>query len=516
MTETRVRGKLSSKLLFIDRDFDATQSIPTDSSELITDLGLHQIFEIMAKGDKRIRDLSQKIMLNGIFEPAEIKYRQDAVKDSLKNRDTIRDMYSFLTENIEKARKDLFWFGTTNPEYSLHESVSIIEFYVPVLENLRKISESHSKKFYSAGFSNLFNQLKDEFSESYLAEIREHLKRLKFPNGVKVFARLNGSCEQVDTRLVVPDIKYSNRLGSIGSTLRDRRYTYVLPERDESGYQELANIRNKSLISVSTVLRNVADNILNFINSLGSELGFFVGCINLYEEIQKTGGYTCFPDPKPVNDSLLGFSGLYDITLFITLNGKVVSNDLPLSNQRLTLITGPNRGGKSTFLRSVGQSLLMMNAGMFVGAREFSASSFRHIYTHFKREEEKEMTIGKFDEELNRMSLIVDKLSPGCVVLFNESFASTNVLEGSQIASQIIKGLVDSNVVVLFVTHLYELAQLFQSDSSYDVRFLVAERLSNGQRTFKVIQGIPKCTSYGEDLFHEIFKVDNSRSSPLS
>ncbi|MGC8562933.1 MAG: MutS-related protein [Thermoplasmata archaeon] len=516
MTESRVRGKLSSKLLFIDRDFDATQSLPTDSSELIIDLGLHQIFEIMAKGDKRIKDVSQKIVLNSISEPAEIKYRQDAVKDSLKNRDSIRDMYSFLIENIEKARKEFFWFGTTNPEYSLHESISILEFYVPVLENIKKISESHSKTFYSAGFSNLFNQLKDEFSESYLAEIRENLQNLKFRNGVKVFGGLNGSCELVDIRLVVPDIKHDNLVSAIGSTLRDRRYTYALPERDESGYQELANIRNRSLISVSTVLRNVADNVLNFINSLAAELAFFIGCINLYEEIQKTGGSTCFPDPKPANDSALGFNGLYDITLLIALNGKVVTNDLPLSNHRLTLITGPNRGGKSTFLRSIGQALLLMKAGMFVGAMEFSASSFRVVYTHFKREEEKEMTLGKFDEELNRMKMIVNKLSPGCVVLFNESFSSTNALEGSQIAYQIIRGLVDSNVTVLFVTHLYELTQLFLNDPSYDVRFLVAERLDNGRRTFKVIQGKPQSTSYGEDLFHEIFSIDNRRSSHLS
>ena len=51
------------------------------------------------------------------------------------------------------------------------------------------------------------------------------------------------------------------------------------------------------------------------------------------------------------------------------------------------------------------------------------------------------MRSGKLDEELSRMSDIVDNLSPNCVVLLNESFSATNEMEGSEIAGQVVRAL---------------------------------------------------------------------------
>ena len=99
-----------------------------------------------------------------------------------------------------------------------------------------------------------------------------------------------------------------------------------------------------------------------------------------------------------------------------------------------------------------------MQAGMFVPAESFRASVCNGVFTHFKREEDATMTHGKLDEELGRMSGIADAITPGSLVLCNESFAATNEREGSEIASQVIGALVDSDVTVVFVTHLFELA----------------------------------------------------------
>ncbi|MEM3318745.1 MAG: hypothetical protein QXT80_04275, partial [Thermoplasmatales archaeon] len=123
-----------------------------------------------------------------------------------------------------------------------------------------------------------------------------------------------------------------------------------------------------------------------------------------------------------------------------------------------------------------------------------------------KREEEREMTMGKLDEELERMNLILDEVTKGSVILFNESFASTNAIEASQIAGGIISGLVEKGVRVIYVTHIYELASQFLDRFSGDVRFLVAERLDTGERTFRIVEGIPTSTSYADDLFRKIFE----------
>jgi DNA mismatch repair ATPase MutS len=169
------------------------------------------------------------------------------------------------------------------------------------------------------------------------------------------------------------------------------------------------------------------------------------------------------------------------------------------------MITGANQGGKSTFLRSIGLAQLMMQCGMFVPAESFRANVCDGIFTHYKREEDVSMISGKLDEELGRMSSIVDNLTPGSMVLFNESFASTNEREGSEIARQIVRALLESGIKVFYVTHLFDLAQRFYFAKMDTALFLRAERLADGQRTFRIVEGEPLPTSYGEDLYRRIF-----------
>ena len=120
---------------------------------------------------------------------------------------------------------------------------------------------------------------------------------------------------------------------------------------------------------------------------------------------------------------------------------KIVGNDLNANHKDIVIVTGANTGGKSTFLRSVGIAHLMMQAGMFVSANSFASEVCDGIFTHYKREEDASMESGKWDEELNRMSAIVDRVKSNSLLLFNELFASTNEREGSEIASNIVKAL---------------------------------------------------------------------------
>jgi len=65
---------------------------------------------------------------------------------------------------------------------------------------------------------------------------------------------------------------------------------------------------------------------------------------------------------------------LYDICLALTVKRKVVSNDVNADKKDLVIITGANQGGKSTFLRSIGLSQMMMQCGMFTPAETFTAN----------------------------------------------------------------------------------------------------------------------------------------------
>jgi hypothetical protein len=127
------------------------------------------------------------------------------------------------------------------------------------------------------------------------------------------------------------------------------------------------------------------------------------------------------------------------------------------------------------------------------------------LYTHFKREEDTGMKSGKLDEELGRMSDIIDHITLCSMILLNESFAATNEREGSEIGRQIMSTLVDERIKVICVTHLYELAQGFYAEHKKNALFLRAERETRGNRTFKLIVGEPLPTSFGEDLYADIF-----------
>ncbi|MBU6424282.1 MAG: DNA mismatch repair protein MutS, partial [Chloroflexi bacterium] len=94
---------------------------------------------------------------------------------------------------------------------------------------------------------------------------------------------------------------------------------------------------------------------------------------------------------------------------------------------------------------------------------------------------------------------------PASLVLFNESFAATNEREGAEIAQAIVRALVELGVKVVFVTHSYELAGSFYEHRRPDALFLRAERLPDGERTFRQIEGEPLPTSFGEDLYREVF-----------
>jgi DNA mismatch repair ATPase MutS len=146
----------------------------------------------------------------------------------------------------------------------------------------------------------------------------------------------------------------------------------------------------------------------------------------------------------------------------------------------------------------------MMQCGMFVAATSFASDPCGRVFTHFKRDEDPSMKGGKLDEELARMSVTLSDVEPGCVLLCNEPFASTNEREGSDIGRQVFVPLARAGVKVLIVTHLFDLAESLYANNLDNVLFLRAPRQS-GTRPFRLVEGPPEPTAYGEDVYAQIF-----------
>jgi DNA mismatch repair ATPase MutS len=292
-------------------------------------------------------------------------------------------------------------------------------------------------------------------------------------------------------------------------------YSFRLHPRDESGARALSELRDRGINLVANALTQSADHVLSFFQTLRTELAFYISCLNLHAQLVQMGEPTGLPVPASAGERKLSLSGLYDVSLALSMGRKVVGNDLNAAHKDLFVITGANTGGKSTFLCSVGLAQLMMQAGTFVPAESFSSEVCEGVYTHYKREEDAMMESGRWDEELSRMSDIVDDIRPNLLLLLNESFASTNEREGSEIARQIVSALLEKQVKVFSVTHLYHFAHGVFEHKRDSVIFLRAERRPDGTRPFKLIETEPLQTSYGEDLYRAIFAEGEERRTAV-
>jgi DNA mismatch repair ATPase MutS len=493
-----------------DASLDLRQVLPWNEEFLTQDLGLNVLFDAMARGDKFLFEVAKVAAFSSMTDLAAISYRQHALADSLKNAQIVAQMYQIAIDAIEGEKKGYWSFFTRYPTGILHRAVDALQMFVGVLKRLRNVAEQHSNKFESEAFSTLFAMLKEELSDEYFAEIEGHLRRLKFGRGVLISAQLGKGSKGNSYVLRKPHEDARNWLTRLVAE-KPPSYTFSLHPRDEAGARALSELADRGVNLVANALAQSTDHILSFFQMLRTELAFYVGCSNLYFQLSEMGEPICFPTAAPIGQRRLSFSGLYDPSLALSLGRKVVGNDLNADGRNLLIITGANTGGKSTFLRGVGLAQLMLQAGMFVAADAFSSEVCAGLCTHFKREEDAAMESGKWDEELGRVSQIVGRIGSNTMLLFNESFASTDEREGSEIAGHITAALVERGVKVFFVTHLYEFAHRFHERHIDGALFLRAERRPDGTRTFRLIEGEPLQTSYGKDLYDSVFGAERGQ-----
>jgi len=525
---------MKAHLLFADRDFDPDASVRVDAVALTEDLGLEALFTAMARSDAFILEAVPKVVLAGLTSPAEILYRQRILTDCAAHPAVIRELYDLVGRTLAAEHK--IWGGLLDDyaEGLHHRSLAVLELLSAQLRKLRRIADRQAGKFASEGLTRLFGTLSDQLDDEYLRTLDTHLRRLSFKDGVSMGAVLGDATGSPSYRLLEPRPAtwyraVADRIGDVRTVdtsprrpSRDPRLAIspilalmpLLAQRPDGRLESstaedraraMSDLKGRGIGAVAISLARAADSILEFLRDLRFEAAFYVGCLNLRERLAEIGRPVCLPEPLPAGVPMLRARGLYDACLGLTSKGGVVANDLDADGKSLVMVTGANRGGKSTFLRSVGQAQVLMQAGMFVPASACRASVCDGVLTHFKREEDATMRSGRLDEELSRMSAIIDAARPGSLVLANESFASTNEREGSEIARQIVRALVESGVRVMYVTHLYDLAHGFFVQNLDSALFLRAAREDDARRTFKVVAGEPLPTSYGEDLYREIF-----------
>ena len=454
------------------------------------DLELPLVLDAMADGEELTRTVCRQLLDAPLQSTADILWRQDVLRDCLARPEPICQMMQLCREAARRRQET--WFHR-DPAYlpSFYDSsADLLKIYLEALVAIRRVLQAEA--FASQGLRELSALLCRELSDDYIDQIRPLEDAIRDPAGLLISAGFGPYLQGVG---------YRKRRRARG--LSELHWlvlpSFTLEEQDTAGAKDLDARRDRAINEVACAMAQAADSLQAFTEELQRELAFYLGAMNLHGKLSALGLPLCFPRVSQAGRS---WQGLYDAGLALASGAAVVGNTLE-DAAPMCLITGANQGGKTTFLRSVGQCQLMAQCGLFVCAESCRLPLRQQVYTHFKREEDDTLGSGKLEEELARMSAIVDGLRPGAMLLSNESFASTNDREGSEIFRQITDALLQRGIEVFAVTHLQGYAAAFARRA--EVLCLRAQRQADGSRTFRMEPGAPQATAYGEDLYRRIF-----------
>jgi DNA mismatch repair protein MutS2 len=155
--------------------------------------------------------------------------------------------------------------------------------------------------------------------------------------------------------------------------------------------------------------------------------------------------------------------------LFMTLKGKreIVPLDIDLlENERMLLVSGPNAGGKSVCLKTVGILQYMLQCGLLVPASPDSqAGIFNDIFIDIGDQQSIENDLSTYSSHLKNMGFFLQHAGNQSLVLMDELGAGTDPNFGGAIAESILHGLLNRNVWCVATTHYYNL-KLFAENHS--------------------------------------------------
>ncbi|MGH8705501.1 MAG: DNA mismatch repair protein MutS, partial [Burkholderiales bacterium] len=141
---------------------------------------------------------------------------------------------------------------------------------------------------------------------------------------------------------------------------------------------------------------------------------------------------------------------------------RFIANDARLSpSRRLLLVTGPNMGGKSTYMRQVALIVLMAQVGSFVPARAARIGPIDQIYTRVGASDDLAGGRSTFMVEMTESANILHNATGSSLVLMDEVGRGTSTFDGLALAWAIARYLVERNQpLTLFATHYFELTRL--------------------------------------------------------
>lgn len=514
------------------------------SDESINDLSLDYIVTTLTE-DIFEQNSIKKLMTNIECNAELIKYRCDVFEDFLRLpelRYSLTELLAMLGElkELEKFKKD----SDASSLWQIINRLREIDRYIDCIISLKETLGKLDLK--SEGLCTLRKLVNDIYNngsfEPLKLDIQDAFKQARQLKSVTIGVNLDdmlrpsragilslNSREFTDSGIlkrfmdlstkkeggVLPGNDYAHLKTFHAASSKEFKLAY---DDTPTGQDKLSDSMKQVVTEImDRVVRNLKDVLRKHINvngytfiSLMPEIIFYIRWAELIDKIEAKGLPLCKAEILPVENREIYAEGIYNLKLAIkVVNGEeidIITNEISFDDPtgRIFILTGPNRGGKTTITQALGLAVLMAQCGIYVPCSRLAISPCDNIYTHFPADENETVDLGRLGEESKRLSEIFENATDKSLLLLNESLATTNVTEGVYIATDVIKAMRYLGVRCIFNTHMHELGAN-ASKMNNDVEGIskiesMVTGVENGERSFKVYINPPQGLSYAKDI----------------
>lgn len=240
---------------------------------------------------------------------------------------------------------------------------------------------------------------------------------------------------------------------------------------------------------LDAVFEGLRDDLVSVVQLVG-DLEFYLGALSFYDRARAAGLAVCFPEFGPP-ERPRALYGLFNPLLLGSGFTPVPCDVVTDRHDTTLLVTGPNSGGKTRLLQSIGLTQLLAQSGLFVPAREAQLAFTAGLVVSLIQETRADQTEGRLGVELIRIRALFERLPPGALVLLDELCSGTNPSEGEEIVELVIRTLTQLRPQAFITTHFLEFAaRLARERKIPDLRFLQVVLGPEQEATYQFAPGV--------------------------
>jgi DNA mismatch repair protein MutS2 len=237
--------------------------------------------------------------------------------------------------------------------------------------------------------------------------------------------------------------------------------------------------------------------LVRFVQLLG-EVELYLGVLGFRDSAQAAGLAVCLPE-LVAPEAPRTLEGLFN-PLLLAHGIKPVPCDLPTDRHDTTLlVTGPNSGGKTRLLQSVGLSQLLAQSGFFVPARSAALALTPGLVVSLIQDTKADQSEGRLGMELIRIRELFERLPPGAMVILDELCSGTNPSEGEEIFELVIRMLTRLRPQAFITTHFLAFAARLEREKKIgELRFVQVALGKNQEPTYQFAPGVATTSLAGQ------------------